>query len=368
MKRFSGSKHLLIATIMLFASVICPSFCLAWSLGSEPVEGILVLRNGNVLRGKLQQQGDLYHVDLPHGQIKVREKQVEMVCQNIEEAYLRRRGERVGSTADSHLGLAKWCLRHNLLGHAGAELQEAQATDPKHPRLALLQRQLKHSHQMVQRKKQRQLAAAHTPAEPAPLDPATLEKAPKWARALFVRQIQPLVVHSCATGGCHQGNGSKMPSGTEPEFHLNRVALDGAGHPEATLRNLAAMLDQIDWQAAEQSNLLLRARQAHGSINASVPLPSHKLQVLQGWVVQLAEAHRKETELRSLPLVAEVARLPQSPELQLVPPQQTVAQPPSEVRPVSYEAPARVDPFDPSVFNRRYSTIEKKTTPALAAE
>ena len=368
MKSFSGFKHLLIATIMLFASVICPSFCLAWSLGSEPVEGILVLRNGNVLRGKLQQKGDLYHVDLPNGQIKIRKKQVAMVCQNIEEAYLRRRGERVGSTADSHLELAKWCLRHDLFYHAEVELREAQATDPKHPRLALLQRHLKHSQQMEQRKKQHQLAVANPPPEPAPLDPATLDKAPKWARALFVRQIQPLVVHSCATGGCHQGTGSKMPSGTKPEFHLNRVALDGAGHPEATLRNLAAMLDQIDWQAAEQSNLLLRARKAHGSINASVPLPSHKLQVLQGWVVQLAEAHRKETELRSLPLVAEVANLPERSELQLVPPQQTVEQAPNEVRPVIYEAPSRIDPFDPSAFNRRYSTTEKSPTQESAAE
>ena len=314
---------------------------------------------------KVQQQGDHYLVHLSNGQIQVAEQQVEMVCQNIEEAYLRRRGDRVGSTADSHLELARWCLRHNLLGHAGDQLQEAEATDAEHPQLARLQRQLKQSLQMEHRQKKRQQAAANVPPKPAPLDPAALEKAPKWARALFVRQIQPLVVHSCATTGCHQtGSGTELPPGGDSHFHLNRLALEGAGHPEATLRNLAAMLEQIDWQSAGQSNLLQRAREAHGSLTASTPLPPHKLQVLQGWVEQLAEAHRKDTELRSLPLLAEAASQPPTPELELLPPDRT----PNEVRPASFESVEPVDPFDPSVFNRRFATVTKAVTKAAVTK
>ncbi len=367
MKSFFSPKRLHIIIIMLLTSVVCPSYCLAWSLASQPVEGILVLRNGNILRGKLQLQGDQYYVHLPNGELRVREQQVEMVCQNIEEAYHRRREARVGSTADSHLELAGWCLRHDLFGHAEAELQDAQATDPKHPRLALLQRQLKHALKIEQRTKQQKIAAANPPTQPTPLDPAALDKAPKWARALFVRQIQPLVVHSCAAGGCHQSsNDSETQPGTDSKFHLNRLAIDGAGHPEATLRNLAALLEQIDWQTADQSTLLQRAQEAHGtheahgSLTASTPLPLHKLQVLQGWVEQLAEAHRKDTELRTLPTIVEIAALPATPTLRLNPPRQTIQQPPSKVRPASFETAAPVDPFDPSVFNRRYATVEKR--------
>jgi len=369
MNSSNASKLRQMSLAMLLACVVCPATCMAWSLASQPVEGILVLRNGNLLRGKVQQLGDHYHVYLPNGELRIRKQQVEMVCQNIEEAYQRRREARVNSTADSHFELASWCLRHDLFGHAEAELRDAQATDPKHPRLALLQRQLKHSLHLEQRTKQLQQAAAKVVPEPVPLDPAALEKAPKWARALFVRQIQPLVVHSCATSGCHQSAPAfeSQPEG-KSHFHLNRLALDGAGHPEVTLRNLAAMLQQIDWQAADQSKLLLRARQAHGSLNASTPLPPHKLQVLEGWVEQLAEAHRKENELKTLPPVVEIAKQSSRPTLRLIPPQQKIQQPTSTIHPASYESEVEseveskaeaVDPFDPSIFNRRYATAKK---------
>jgi len=365
MKSFFTSKRLQIFTVMLLVSAVHSSCCQAWSPASQPVEGVLVLRNGNLLRGKLQQQGDHYLVQLSNGELQVHEQQVEMVCQNIEEAYQRRRVARVGSTADSHVELARWCLRHDLFSHAEAEIQQAQAIDLNYPRLALLERQLKQSLQMELRKKQRRLAETDVAPEPTPLDPATLEKAPQWARALFVRQIQPLVVHACATGGCHQpGSVAESRLGSESKFHLNRLAIDGAGHPEATLRNLAATLQQIDWQSADQSNLLRRARQAHGSLDASIPLPPHKWRVLEGWVTQLAEAHRKETERKSLRLVA--ALPPKSgpqPTQPLVFSTQAMQQPPSEVRTATYE-PKKVepiDPFDPSGFNRRFAT--KATEP-----
>ena len=350
MKTLFGPKLLLLVATALFAGLFSPALCLA----DEQVEGVLVLRNGNVLHGQVQQQGDYYLVQLPKGQLQVRVQQVEMVCQNLEEAYLRRREARAGSTADSHFELARWCLRNDLLGHAEAELRDAHTTDPGHPRLAQLRRQLKHSLQMEQRRKQRLLVAAKIVPEPAPLDPVALEKAPPWARALFVRQIQPLVVHSCAAGGCHQ-------SDSKSGFHLNRLAIDGAGHPEATLRNLAATLEQIDWQSADQSDLLVRAKRAHGALSASSPLPPHKLQVLQGWVEQLAEAHFKETELMTLPPVAEIVvpRLAAA-TLQLNPPRQTISTSqsatPSGVQPASYQP---VDPFDPKAFNQRYAQVEK---------
>jgi len=359
----SAPRSLLLSATVLFASLLGPSLCSGWSLASQPVEGILVLRNGNILRGKVQQQGEHFHVYVPNGQLQVRASQVETFCQNIEQVYLHRRETRGGSSADSHLDLAGWCLRHDLFDYVAAELQAARTTDPDHPRLALLERQLKQSLLMAAREKQ-QLAKAGAAAKPVePLDPATLEKAPPWARALFVRQIQPLVVHSCATSGCHQSDSSE-------NFHLNRLALEGAGHPEATLRNLAATLEQIDWHTATESTLLRRARQAHGAASASTPLPAHKLQVLQGWIEQLAEAHQKENEIKLLPPVVEIAALPLGDRLILNPARQALPESPKSaqssteplggIRQASFEPG---DPFDPSAFNRRYATTEPAEAP-----
>lgn len=339
-------RSLLLFAAALLASVCGPSLCFAWSLAAEPVDGILVLRNGNILRGKVQQLGEQYHVYLPNGKLQVRAAQVEQVCENLESAYQHRRKTRGGSSADSHLELAAWCLRHDLFDHAQAELREAQTTDPDHPRLGFLERQLKLSLKLVAREKEQQAAARIPTAPVEPLDETKLEKAPQWARALFVRQIQPLVVHSCATSGCHQSNSGE-------NYKLNRLAVDGAGHPEATLRNLAATLEQIDWESAKQSSLLERARKAHGSESASTPLPMHKLKVLEGWITQLADAHQRASEIKLLPPVVEVAALKTTVGPILNPPVQTPPEQPGQVRQASF-APA--DPFDPSAFNQRYVT------------
>ncbi len=325
-------------------------------LNVKPVEGIVVLRNGNLLQGKVQRRGEDYLVHLPNGSLQVRGGQVEMVCQNMEEAYQRRRGNRGGTSADSHLELAAWCLRHDLLSNAENEIQNARTLDASHPRLGRLQRQLEQAAQIAERRYEQHTKVEEVPTTP-PLDAAELDKAPDWARALFVRQIQPLVVHSCATGGCHQ-------STTPSDFRLNRLAVEGAGHPDATLRNLAETLKQIDWEAVENSDLLVRARKAHGSKNASTPLSARKLQVLRGWVEQLAEAHRKDTELRTVPHLAEVA-----PPLELIPPQQTVAKLDGKIHAVSYEA---ADPFDPAAFNRQRpmtseSSMEESAVPHILA-
>lgn len=348
MKRYSIRNLWVVGIAALIACAAPANSCLAWSLAPQPVEGILLLKNSNILRGKVQKQGKHYLVFLPNGKLQIRETQVETVCQDLNAAFEYRKEKYGGSSADSHLDLVSWCLRHELYEHAEAELQAAESKDAKHPRLKFLRRQLTQTLKMAELQRQQQIAAAKVAHEPAPIDPAQLDKAPKWARALFVRQIQPLMVQSCTTGGCHQ-------SATDSEFHLSKLAVDGVGHPGVTLRNLSETLNQINWDAAEQSNLLTQARKAHGSEASSAPLPPHKLQVLQSWVSQLAEANQQATEPKELPAVVEVAELPITPTLQLNAPQLTTPQAVKGVRTASYEPK---DPFDPARFNDRYATAK----------
>ncbi len=346
MKSPCASKLLLLTAVVLASNVSSLPVSRAEAPNLQtPTEGLLVLHNGNILRGKVQLKDKLYQVHLPNGQLQVRAEQVEMFCETLDQAYQHRRKARGGSTPDTHLELAGWCLRHSLLDYAKQELVEAETLDPKHPRLAFLQRHYQQTLKMAVRKKQRLAQATEVPAQPAP-NPKTLEKAPKWARTLFVRQIQPLVVQSCATTGCHQ-------CGSDANFQLNRLALDGAGHPKVTLQNLAATLEQINWQTADQSTLLERASQAHGKLGISTPLPPHKLKVLEGWIEQLAIADRKKSDLHQLPQVTQLAALPPNK------PEQSSQKSPGEVRQASYQT---VDLFDPTEFNQANTTPANATT------
>ena len=159
------------------------------------VDGLLVLRNGNVLAGKVLRQQDHYRVEMPRGQLQVPAEQVEMLCQSLVEVYQRRRAVRTGSTADSHLDLARWCLRHDLLDYAARELHDARSVDPQHRRLSFLERQLLHARRLADQRSNPSPPTRVVPPQ-AEVEVASLERAPRWARVLFVRQIQPLLVAS----------------------------------------------------------------------------------------------------------------------------------------------------------------------------
>jgi len=59
-------------------------------LNLEPQQGVLLLTNGQVLRGKVTQAGDYYYVALEHGEIRVRAGDVELFCHDLDEGYRRR--------------------------------------------------------------------------------------------------------------------------------------------------------------------------------------------------------------------------------------------------------------------------------------
>ncbi|MCA9230088.1 MAG: hypothetical protein KDA57_05525 [Planctomycetales bacterium] len=247
---------------------------------SAAIEGILVLRNGNVLSGRMIRLKDHYQIELPNGQLRVPVTQVEMYCRNLDEAYQRRRQTRTGSAADSHLELARWCLRQDLCDFAERELLDARAIDPHHRELALLERRLQQARSI----RAHQHSAAPVPiTTPTPSNVQAAQHVPREMRAAFVRQIQPLLVRSCASSGCHAAGSSR-------EFELNALAMEGAGHPQATLFNLTSVLEQLDEQVVEESVLLHHARKAHGSDEGahSQPLELRQLFLLSEWAEQLA--------------------------------------------------------------------------------
>ena len=343
---------------------------------SESVVGILVLRNGNVLKGKIQRLADFYRIKFPRSELQVPVGQVDMFCHNLDEAYERRRLQRTGSSADSHVELARWCLRHNLLEYAARELLDARSIDPDHRQLLLLERQLQLA--LRNRAASRLVPEPGAATTPTDDDLELLESVPDWARTLFVRQIQPLLVDSCATSGCHQ-------PGSSESFHLNRLAPEGAGHPATTMSNLVATLAQLDLESPAKSKLLERAKTAHGAKSLSQnqlggiqrPEPSHqtraarpngfgtyskstlppqalephRFQMLLTWVEQLSLA-KSNAEVKEIELVSHRTGGP-------------VDALPLIRRALDESAARPADPFDPEQFNKRFAAGDESSALSL---
>jgi hypothetical protein len=307
---------------------------------AAPQEGFLVLANGSVLEGTVAQDGDYFQVLLEKGKLQVRVDQVDFFCHSMEEAYVRRRARRIGttSTVEAHLEMARWCVQHDLLANAAAELQTARTRDAKHPQIELVERQVIQAHERV-----RELASAANVIVDHRVQPASAEiesdstpfgEIPLWARSEFIKRIQPMMAHSCATAGCHMPNSSQS-------MRIYRNALDGVGNPELIHGNLAAVIGQVDLENPEESPLLMYGAAAHGTARQqSRPLTPHQLEILRAWVTQVS--------LGEPP--AEVQPKGEARVAQIVIGMNSTSQP--APKPAEQERAAAPDPFDPAAFNQ----------------
>jgi hypothetical protein len=338
------NRRRLSVTVALIALVAVP----LPAQGSEPAAvGVLVLRNGNVLHGTVRAADDFYSVEHAGASLQVPAEQVEMACRTLEEAYEQRRTSRVGSSADAHLELARWCLRHGLLDQAAREVLDARTRDPGHPALPTLDSAIQWAIELKRTRKPQSAEAAQVEAAAeAPMTQAPATPAPDVSievQTRFVRSIQPMLVQNCAVGGCHQ-------PGADQQMQLDRWALEGNGNPELIRRNLKAVLRQIDIDDPASSAVMIRSRQSHGSgrHGLSKPLAAHQAALLLQWLSEAAGVQPADP--------TEVTEPPQTPGVEdelsvddtrsaaaAVPPPNPAAAPAFKPR----------DAFDPEIFNRR---------------
>ena len=139
----SGSLRSLIVTAALTGILGIGAASAEPPLQLAPQKGALLLRSGQVQRGKITPAGDHYIVSVPHGEFRFRTSDVELLCNDLEEVYEHKRAQlELGKVAD-HVDLADWCLRNQLFEHADKELGYALAADANYPRIRLLERRLK---------------------------------------------------------------------------------------------------------------------------------------------------------------------------------------------------------------------------------
>jgi len=227
----------------------------AW--GAALRDGVLVMRNGHALTGKIAWLDNRYQVILPEGRLYVGPEKVDFCCNSLDEAYRRKRAAIREGSVEDHLELARWSQQHGLLDLAAQELVDAMAINPAHPMIPLLQRRLKTSVEMPTKTAPPGRLLAAQPAVER-LDHLSRRMPPKVVEH-FTRTIQPLLLNHCSTAGCH-GPQSRT------KFNLLRRHSRLALTRRVTQRNLQAALEWIDRDDPLASPLLTKPIRSHGSV------------------------------------------------------------------------------------------------------
>jgi hypothetical protein len=371
------NRNLLPLAALFLLAMAIPMARAERPLGYAPQDGLLLLRNGQVLRGKISCLGDRYVVALSTGEVRVKADEVEMQCHDLAEGYERKRALIEGHNVQQRLDLAQWCIQHDLLGYAANELRDALLLEPQHPRIALLERRLN----LAQQKPTILKAVFETP-DNAPsadeLDRLTRGMPPGTMEA-FTNSIQPLILNNCTSAGCHG-------PGAENAHRWVRVSLGRTASRRLTQRNLHTTLQLVDRANPAGSPLLVEAARAHGTAKAAAFTDQQAAQFrqLSVWVHQVAQqseppqpgsvASHATTLSQSLPAPAGVRTAafhepvdPKAPtgktSTELTPTKTPDLLPlPPGILPMRSE-PKRgaiptgfvpKDPFDPEIFNRQY--------------
>ena len=359
MQFLSISRRGFVCAVAL-ALVVCPA---ATSAGAESV---VVLRNGGVLHGKVSNSGERYGVTRSNSVVEVPSAQVLLVADSMVDAYQRQRQQLPRDTSEAHLGLAEWCLRYGLLQPATEELADARRLDPRDPRVALLERRLAVARNVKTPATDSVVSESHEDTtakdELRKLEAAVIDL-PPGAVEKFTRKVQPLLVNSCTTSGCHHPGG-------EQSFRLDRAVLHGLSNRRITLRNLVATLELVNYDSPQRSDLLSIPRRAHGGMKRPVFGPRQESQLTQlvDWIGMVTE-----TGVHAEPIAAVAA--PKVAPIETAAPWNSAGQPPrfvdrhvipanaEEMESLLRKQPnrfgadlkpwAQKDEFDPEIFNRR---------------
>ena len=370
----SAGPRLPLRRLVQVAAVLIGGILIAQAAAGD---GVLVLRNGQVLQGRIAERGDRFVVGLAHGEISVAHNEVELACANLDEAYRLKRAAVTPGSLNEHRRLGEWCLRHGLVRQAIQELKSAELIQPKDPRVELLKRRIE---QAIMKPSPPPVAPAPATAEKPAAVPerAASRRLPPEAVAGFTAMIQPMLLNGCSAAACH-GNAGASP------FRLARAAAGRALTGRLTNRNLRAVRNWIDESSPASSKLLSYAARPHGGTRH---VPSRKMRADQYerlvlWVelVTKAEAERPagaaETaarasrttpgepqadpqrgtaENRNGPVPKAVAAAAGSKTAVPAPVPAEPGQSLSDNAAASVPVGAFVlkDPFDPAIFNRRY--------------
>ena len=249
-------------------------------------QGLLVMKTGRTIGGRISQSAGGYVIEQPHGTIVVPFELVEFPARDEREAVKLFRQRTPNPTAGFHVGLAQWCLRYQLLDEARDELRAALLVEPHRADARNMLRRLNDVLDPPEPPADHKAARDIRTEDGFDLPEATslAGLAPDTAR-IFTERVQPILMNKCGNVACHG-------SAADREFRLTRVRLTGGAHRVHSERNLAATLSYVDRRHPDRSPLVVIPQGNHGRAGRTVfsgPFGNEQLETLRDWVRQVAE-------------------------------------------------------------------------------
>ena len=409
-RRTRLSAWVLALGIALFATLPYGGRADAQSLPGEAGDApCLLLRNGNVVFGEAEQQGEQVVLRRGDGSyLKLDRREVLCWGRTLLDLYQYRVDHRVTGSAGVHLSDARWCLRYGLLDQAGEELDFLSQLDPSNRQVALLQRQLEGARANTRPDAQRSLPPDdHSRLSPAAVtyDDSRIDVVDQEAMLAavdvnllhqFTAQIQPILINQC--GSCHAHHSErnwrivKPAHGIRPSSRMSRD-------------NFIATASYLDRHQPEQSEILRYAVTPHGDGPSPLgPRNAVAIDALQYWVRSVAAQQLsagmpngyagERTSLAPIPTPPPLSNFSQEePDRPAAWPRTTgwpggldssggtsawaagesttPSQRPSSAVPTSLgvkRLPPVANPFDPEIFNRRFHRADAEEPSSRIAE
>lgn len=294
--------------LLVFVLLAAAALAATHAAGGEPlqlapIKGVVLLRNGQVLSGTIARTGDYYYVSLPRGEIRLKTSEVEKVASRLDDLYEEKRGRMEPGKLQDRLDLAEWCVEQRLVEQAAKELADATALQPRHPRIALIQRRLELAQQG-----EREPTAAPVSVDAGP----SIEELDRFVRGLpghavetFTSTIQPMLVNNCTASGCHGAR-------SQGKLKLLRISMSAPLNRRLTQRNLYAAWQVIDPTQPEASPLLTQPIRPHGKAKGPIFSGREAAQYRQlvAWVYEATrqrKPHEKSLDEQPEPPPGEVA-------------------------------------------------------------
>ena len=124
-------------------------------------EQILVLKNGEMLIGRIDQDANNLIVQVRQGsRLVISKNKAEFVCDSKSEAFWGKSARIRATDLRKQVDLFRWCLKHKLFEHADSQLNVLMNSDVSATELESLNRQLTVLRASHERRKQRELAEA----------------------------------------------------------------------------------------------------------------------------------------------------------------------------------------------------------------
>ena len=266
-----AQRHVLLACAFF---VICgsPIYSDHSLEGNDGVAQVVMLKNGDLLTAVVRRDAHSVFLHYKKGVVTLAREKVACVVNSKVEAYAWKVKRLAAADLDGQFALADWCLNNKALECAAQQIAYLHRlvpnNDPKSPtnrKLKTLDRRLNFLTKIRDGNNGVSPKVAVGTAKLVSHQTVKLAKSdvPQEAVAEFTRQIQPLLLNTCANANCHE----RVSPG---EMLLTRPLRGTVFSKRLTQRNLASVLEHINFVDPAKSNLLSTIEHAHGSAPRAV--------------------------------------------------------------------------------------------------